>query len=378
MDSLQNNETGAANWTIFPEYFTASSEISNSSFTENWNSSVINNGTNETLTDDDNEAVKKSTYFIVTTNAENGILLFYLLLILLWSTVGNLRIFYLIVTRECYHTPYFYIIGAYAITDVIQVLSTAPLMIVGILLNKSYRLIPEWFCTVCGVLSPGMVFISFHTLGLIAIERFYFFVHPLKYPLKFTPRLTGCAIGCIWVVALLFSLIIEMMAPKQFYVTIIHCQTPSARLFTFIQIVLYLMPAFLCTVFSLIKLYMLQSSHQARVEDVPNEAFQRSAKKFKKSRGAAIKIIVLTSGTFWITFLPVGVFRMIVFSHGFTWDYLDSFENAQLSYTFRYLNVFLFTLSSALNPIIYLYTHKPMLRQFFSTARSDIQNEQIN
>lgn len=74
---------------------------------------------------------------------------------------------------------------------------------------------------------------------------------------------------------------------------------------------------------------------------------------------------MLTSGTFWITFLPAGVFRMIVFSQGTTWEELDRFDNADITYAFRYLNVFMFTLSSALNPIIYLYTHSTMRVQFF-------------
>ena len=306
---------------------------------------------------------------IKTGELETTLLTSYLIIALLWTTLANMRIFYLVLSRDTYHVPYYYIIASYCLADTIQVGSSTPLMISGILLAQDYVSIPSWICTVSGALTAAMIFVSFHTLGFMAIERYYFFVRPLKYPNRFTSCFTFAVLTLIWIVAIIFAIVIEVMGTKQFYITIFHCQTPSAKLFSYIQVTLYLIPTLSCTLFSLLKLWILQTSHQARVQDMAstNTAFHRSAKKFHKSKGTAIKIIMLTSGSFWVTFLPIGIFRLVVFSQGITWSYLDSFQNPALSYTFRYLNVSLYTLSSVMNPMIYMYTHKTLRHQFIET-----------
>ena len=291
---------------------------------------------------------------------ETGFAITYLGTAFTIAVIGNGRIIFIICRKECYHLPYFYIIASYAVADIIQALTSIPIMFFAFVINEGFD-VPEFVCALTGILSPGMVFISFHILTLMALERYYYFVRPLKYPLLFTTRNVIIIEAILWSLMLLFSTGIHFADPRKFYTSVIQCQSPSAGIIIYIQIICYLLPALIGALFSIIKLWSLRTSHQARVQDNTD----KNNKSQNKQRGAALKIIILTSGLFWITYLPPGLFRMIVFARGITLEELDKFTSPELSYSFRYLNIVLFTLSSVINPFIYLYTHKPLRRHFF-------------
>ena len=71
----------------------------------------------------------------------------------------------------------------------------------------------------------------------------------------------------------------------------------------------------------------------------------------------AIKMILLVSGVYWGTYVPGFATRVVIFNAGFTWDDLDYRRNITAAILFRMSHFLLSHCSSALNPVIYFYTH---------------------
>ena len=247
--------------------------------------------------------------------------------------------------------------------DIVQGTSTTPLMMTGLLKPPDVA-IPQWLCSVTGILAPAMLFLSFHILTLMALERYCYFAMPFKHGRLFSTKKIIVVEVILWCFSLTFSTTIHVTKRRTYYDVVLMCQSPTAGLFIYAQLVLYILPAIGGITFAIVKLWRLRRQHQAQLKTRTHMENSRAENRIKKT-SAAIRIIVLISGLFWITYLPPALFRLVVFANGSTWEKLDDFSQPNLSYAFRYFNMIIFTLSSALNPFIYLLSHRELRRPFW-------------
>ena len=73
---------------------------------------------------------------------------------------------------------------------------------------------------------------------------------------------------------------------------------------------------------------------------------------------AAFRLIVLTSGSFWGTYIPSWIMRISVLSTGSTWEELDNRVFVWKTIVVRVHMIILSSVASALNPIIYFGLQK--------------------
>ena len=115
------------------------------------------------------------------------------------------------------------------------------------------------------------------------------------------------------------------------------------------------LPSAVISIFTMINLRLLISTHQARVnpaltEGVDNQALDNLVTKVRK----AIKMVTLVSGTFWVTMVPGIIIRSVVYNSGTTCNDTDTRRHMQAFVMARSGWLILTLMSTLINPIIYL------------------------
>ena len=109
--------------------------------------------------------------------------------VLLIATVANGLVLFLTKRERESQEAYVYIRAVYAVVDILLVWSTVPFILVRAYYDTSDTLI----CYV-GDFGVGMFLITVHLTILVAIERYCYFCHPMKYPRFFNAK--SIAIMC--------------------------------------------------------------------------------------------------------------------------------------------------------------------------------------
>ena len=109
---------------------------------------------------------------------EKIVILIYGLFILIFGTVANSLVLYLTARHQKFHEAYMYIRAAYAVIDIFFAWGTVPIVLTYLFFEG---LIPIWIsCYISGI-GVGMFLCTVHLTSLIALERYVYFCHPLKY-----------------------------------------------------------------------------------------------------------------------------------------------------------------------------------------------------
>ena len=289
------------------------------------------------------------------------------LLLAFWLYVNLTNGFLLYVMKKVrtLNTPQYMILGFYMVCDVLNC-NFQLLVIVPTTIQNSMAAIHVVVCRVLITASASFFFACIHLVGLIAYERYSYFITPLKYPMKFTKVRIYTSTTIIYLVAFCISLAVELISPRVPVSTVMSCRVngPYAQNVIFL-FAFYMIPSGLMSVVTLIKLRLMITKHTVRVDALP-QAFSddQSAihglivKPIKK----ALRMVSLVSGSFWLTTMPGAVIRLSLSATGVTWLDTDHRTSILLLALARASYFLISLVSSILNPIIYI-TVLPDIRE---------------
>ena len=283
------------------------------------------------------------------------------LLILFWLYVNftNGTLFH-VIRKDCsLHTPQFMILGSYMACDVLYC-NLISLQMVPVVISNDILVMPDIVSRILVTVIASFLFSTYHMVGVLAYERYCYFVTPMKYPSKFTKSRIYAAVIVIFVFALCVAFAVELVTPRVPVATFMTYQLAtgvSTRLSNYMYLIFYILPSGVVSIGTLIKLRLLISKHSARMEpqsDVMNENHSAVAEIIVKPIQKALKMIALVSGSFWLTVVPGLVIRAGLTGSGVTWADTDQRVSLPMFALARTSYLMVTVLSSALNPIIYM------------------------
>ena len=115
------------------------------------------------------------------------------------GVLGNITVIICTIFTSKEKTATSYLVGNLALADLLMCLTFYPIWIIELLqtiLNIDSN--QELFCKLSHSIAKALLFASVTTLLAITVDRFFYIVKPLKYPLLVTKRRVFVAIACIW------------------------------------------------------------------------------------------------------------------------------------------------------------------------------------
>ena len=176
----------------------------------------------------------------------------------------------------------------------------------------------------------------------------YHYLHRFK-----TQRVAAVLVMCYTIPAVI-TMTQGTMSGRTFHASSLPCIISNTHTHNGIIIMFIILPSATVTVFCMIRVWRLCRSAAVAPEVVGNHSIPvPQAKK-------ALKMMLLLSGTFWRTTVPVAVVRTAILIAGYTMDDLDSRRYIEPSILMR-LTVFMYCfISSAVNPLIYYYSRNDL------------------
>ena len=282
------------------------------------------------------------------------------LLILFWIyvTFSNMSLFYVIRTEKSLHTAQYMVLVSYMVCDTLYCNFTL-LYMVPVVISNNIEVISETVSRIMATVQISFLLASFHLIGLQAYERYCYFISPLQYIIKFTKLRFYTAVILTFVLAFCCTLAVDFLTPRVPVATFMTYQATgwSSRLSNYIYFVVYVLPSGAVSIVTLVKLRLLISKHNARVEpqsDVMNEDQSAVGGIIVKPIKKALKMICLVSGSFWLTVIPSMLIRAGVRGSGVTWADTDHRMSLPMFALARTSYLMMTVISSVLNPIIYI------------------------
>ena len=213
-------------------------------------------------------------------------------------------------------------------------------------------------------------------IAAIACERYVFFCHPFRYLQQFSKARIVAAVVMCYTIPIIVLMTPSMESGSTFHASILSCtisdNKPSGKFFALI-----VLPSAAVTIYCMIRVWCLSRSAAVGPGVVGNQ--QTLATPVHQAR-KTLKMILLLSGTFWVTSLPAYVSWMTIFMAGNTWEDLDSRRYIGPSIVMRLTMFTHCFVSSAVNPLIYYYSRKDLrlatcklLRLNRNTVHNDIE-----
>ena len=248
------------------------------------------------------------------------------------------------------------LLSVYMICDII----TTNVMFFQILpatIGNDLLVFSRYYCRILSVTGSAIYFTSIHMLAFLALERLTFFKYPLKYDRYFTKTKIKISFLILLSLTMVYTAVPDAILERKPVNTMMSCLIPEGYrdIFNPMAITVFFVPSIGISAFTLILLGVLLKTHQARVHPmVDNVEIQQPKRNFLKKVKKHIKIIVLISGTFWITILPGMVIRSTMFRSGVTREETDNRSNMMMFILARLGWLMMTVFSSFINPLIYL------------------------
>ena len=93
------------------------------------------------------------------------------------GTLANGLVLFLTIKEKKFHETFMYIRAAYSVFDILMVWTTVPFVMINVLYDIESQTI---LCYV-GDMGIGLFLTTVHLTMLIALERYFYFCHPMKY-----------------------------------------------------------------------------------------------------------------------------------------------------------------------------------------------------
>ena len=289
------------------------------------------------------------------------------LLMLVWIYVNLSNGFLLYVIRSEYslHTPQYTVLRSYMICDTLYI-NLNLLHIVPVVISNNIHIMSDTASRILVTVSASFGCSAFHLVGLLAYERYCYFVTPLKYTRKFTKSCIYAAALIIHLCSLFIALAVDLIEPRVAVATVLTYQAAglSIKITNVLYVVVYAIPYCTITILTLIKLRLLISKHKAQVHPVQlnviNEDQLAVSGIIVKPIRKALKMLGLVSGAFWLTAMPGFLLRIGLSSSGVTWAYTDHRVSLAMFALSRTSYLMISVLSSVINPIIYMCVLKEL------------------
>ena len=283
------------------------------------------------------------------------------LLILFWiyANLSNGSLFYVIRKDYSLHTPQYMVLVSYMVCDTFYCNITL-IHMVPVVVSNDIQVMGDTVSRILVTAYLSCMFALFHLVGLLAYERYCYFITPLKYATKFTKYRIYKAVIIIYLFALFIALAVDLIEPRIPVATILTYQTTGLanKITNIIYTMIYIIPSSTVSVVTLIKLRLLISKHKAQVHptlsDVMNEDQSAVSGIIVKPVRKALKMVGLVSGSFWMTMIPGVLIRLALSASGVTWADTDQRISLSIFALSRASYMLITVLSSVLNPIIYV------------------------
>lgn len=301
---------------------------------------------------------------VVFSEFERVCLVIYMWICLFLSLSGNCLLLGLVCRNVLYRsTPHFFIHCNLAVADIMQSSELLPFMMSILLMDRDQLDGPNivFYCRYIGGLLPYTgLFATLHFFGLSALEKYFYFLHPLIYERECTFLRLAIVTGVIWLIAMLFCVLSSYLTGgRTLFISTLQCQLMTANIVTPVQLVLFFLPSCVVTVFCCYKLGKLLHSHATAVAPLADQQVANNAGA-QRSNKKMLKVVGVTSGVFWVTYMPAMICRVTIFATGAKWAVIESGQNMSLFMAMRYSNLILLTTSSAINPYLFMYLHKKL------------------
>ena len=267
-----------------------------------------------------------------------------------FTLVAQLLVLVTIIKSPKLHNAHFYLLGVYCCVDITLVSLSAPLII----MRFSDVEVPLSACQVMDGLGTIIALGLIGHIAIVAYERYIFFCHPYHYLHRFKISRVAAVLVMCYIIPAVITMTQGVTSDRVFHTSSLSCSISNTGVHNGIILMFIMLPSATVTVFCMIRVWQLCRS--AAVAPAVAGAQSIPVPQAKK----ALKMMLLLSGTFWGTTLPISVLRTAIFMAGYTWDDLDSRRYIGPSIMIR-LTVFMYCfISSAVNPLIYYYNRKDL------------------
>ena len=289
-----------------------------------------------------------------------------------FSLCAQLLVLATIIKSPKLHNAHFYLLGVYCCVDITLVSLAGPAMIT---LFSSGN-IPLSTCQVLAGVTTICVQGMIGHNAVVAYERYTYFCHPFHYERRFSTALIVITLGmCYAIPVTLVATREALFSTSAFHASNLSCNISNAGIHRFTLLVVIVLPSIAVTVYCMIRVWKL--SRRAEVSPEVQGNLEIQSTPVQQAR-KTLKMILLLSGTFWATTLPAIVGGIIILSADYTWEDLDIRRYLVPSIILR-LAVFTHCfISSAVNPVIYLYSRKDLrlaMRKLLQRNNNTVQPE---
>ena len=302
------------------------------------------------------ETVAVLTPIVTDSLWEQAITAGLLILFWLYVNVSNWTFFYVIRNDYSLHAPQYMVLVSYMVCDTFGCNITV-IHMVPVVVSNDIQVMGDVVSRILVIAYVSCMLSLFHLVGLLAYERYCYFITPLKYPTKFTKPRIFTAVIIIYVFALSIALAVDLIEPRIPVATIMTYQATGLanKINNMVYTILYIIPSSTVSVVTLIKLRLLISKHKAQVHptqsDVMNEDQSAVSGIIVKK---AVKMVGLVSGSFWLTMIPGCLIRLALSASGVAWADADQRISLPIFALSRASYILITVFSSAMNPIIYM------------------------
>ena len=301
------------------------------------------------------------------------------LLTLFWiyvNTVNGFIVYVIRTTSSLLENCLYPVLICYILSDVLMC-NLHMMVIIPLLIGNTVASLHHLVCSVIMCMFVAMLFTNLWMVGYMAFERYMYFIRPLRYMSYFTKNKIIIVNLCVYSFSFVMSLIFELIESRVVIATTMACGVagPVTKISDAFYILLFWVPSGSMSLISVVNLGLLASKHRAQVDiQIPQEedgahTTHTTQPDIAAAIRRAIKMIILVSGSFWITSVPAVIVRESLLASGVTWMDTDGRSNVALFALSRGAYLLMTTVSSILNPIIYISLQNDLRKAVFMKLR---------
>ena len=176
--------------------------------------------------------------------------------ICLLAFIANGIVLYLTKKYHQFHSAGMYVRAGYAFVDMLTALFLiihSNLRLATLEFNEDLEEITCWVASLMG----GLFFATVQMTAIIAIERYYYFCEPMKYPRYFTLATITLATFSVLAISEGYMIFTQIFIGRETPSYFNSCRLADQSFHKRIQILVFFVPAMACTAFSIYKIARL-------------------------------------------------------------------------------------------------------------------------